>query len=308
MILLLTLVTLGSLILLLLHSWRARYKKSLLSAYWHEQVTWAFLFSLIVWTILSCGIESAITLALVVSAFAYGYHRWRRGAQTGTFLATLSGFFVPLLVVWVIRYFIIQPYQVPTGSLEPTVLPGDVLIVNQFKYALRMPVFHHRLVTLSTPQRGDIVLFNYPKNPSVVYVKRLIGLPGDHIVYHHKTLMINGEIIPQTYLHPATTYEPNSFGYPVNEFEENLLGIRHRIYISPTVKQFDDVDVVVPKDHYFMMGDNRDYSYDSRFWGFVPADNLIGSPMIIVFSYDINAWNQGHWLPFRSGRHLRWVS
>lgn len=194
-------------------------------------------------------------------------------------------FFPALLLVWIIRSFIIQPYRVPTGSLEPTVLPGDFIAVKQFSYGLRLPVINQKIVSVRNPKRGDIALFYYPVDTSKLFVKRVIGLPGDHIVYKDKTLTINGKPMIQQYIGKAINIEEDGTS-EVDQRIENLDGIKHNIFVKPYVIDPVDIDVVVPAGHYFMMGDNRDDSDDSRSWGFVPDRNLIGQAFGIWMSWD----------------------
>lgn len=194
-------------------------------------------------------------------------------------------FFPMLLLVWAIRSFVIQPYRVPTGSLEPTVLPGDFIIVNQFAYGLRFPVLNKKFFKVGEPKRGDIALFRYPKDPSTIFVKRVIGLPGDHVVYQNKVLTINGQRMQQIPLGMDLDVE-GKFFIPVQARFEQLGKVNHRIFIRPGSKEWEHIDVVVPKDSYFMMGDNRDGSSDSREWGFVPEKNLVGKAFGIWMSWD----------------------
>lgn len=195
-------------------------------------------------------------------------------------------FFPVLLVVLLIRSFLIQPFRVPTGSLEPTVLPGDFIAVNQYAYGLRLPIVHTKILSVGEPKRGDIVVFHYPPDPSITYVKRLIGMPGDTLSYVDKVLYINGKRIPQTLIGNNVDIEPG-MPLPVLEKEENLLGIKHRIFIRENgANSRDFYNLKVPKDHYFMMGDNRDDSVDSREWGFVPEKNLIGKAFFTWLSWD----------------------
>lgn len=194
-------------------------------------------------------------------------------------------FFPALLLVWLIRSFIIQPYRVPTGSLEPTVLPGDFIAVKQFSYGLRMPVINQKIFSVGYPQRGDIALFHWPVDTSKLFVKRVIGLPGDHIVYKNKTLTINDKEMTQEYVGKAVEIEQDGTSM-VDQKIENLDGIKHNIFIKPDTSDPVDIDVVVPEGHYFMMGDNRDDSDDSRSWGFVPDRNLIGKAFGIWLSWD----------------------
>ena len=204
-------------------------------------------------------------------------------------------FFPMLFLVWAIRSFLIQPYRVPTGSLEPTVLPGDFIVVNQFAYGLRLPVLNTKFFNLGEPQRGDIALFRYPKDPSTIFVKRVIGLPGDHVVYQNKVLTINGQRMQQIPLGMDLDVEGRFFT-PVQVRIEQLGKVSHKIFIRPGSKEWEKIDVVVPMDAYFMMGDNRDGSSDSREWGFVPEKNLVGKAFGVWMSWDAGnmqvRWNR----------------
>jgi len=201
-------------------------------------------------------------------------------------------FFGVLLFVWVVRSFLVQPYRVPTGSLQPTVEPGDFLVVNQFAYGLRFPVINTKLVPIGEPKRGDVVLFYAPPDPSIVFAKRVIGLPGDHIEYRDKTLFINGKEMKQTEVGPAMDNEPAVAGNPEEHIpvmvkEEDLDGVKHKIYVNLDGRSLmGNIDVIVPPGNYFMMGDNRDNSDDSRMWGFVPENFLIGKAFGIWMSWD----------------------
>jgi len=196
-------------------------------------------------------------------------------------------FFPILLVVLIIRSFIVQPYRVPTGSLVPTILPGDFIAVNQFAYGLRLPVLNNKIVSIGEPKRGDIVLFRWPLDPSVIFVKRVIGIPGDHIVYKNKTLTINGIEAKQQFLDKDLSVNSND-KIPAVVFRktENLLGINHQIFVRKVGGQNQYFDIIVPEGQYFMMGDNRDDSDDSRYWGFVPESNLIGKAFLVWMSFD----------------------
>jgi signal peptidase I len=192
-------------------------------------------------------------------------------------------FFPMLLLVWLIRSFLIQPYRVPTGSLEPTILPGDFIVVSQFAYGLRLPVLNTKIFSLGIPKRGDIALFRSPVEPMIL-VKRVIGLPGDHVVYRDKILTINGHQMLQTPAGMDLDIE-GKFPTPVQVRIERLdNNIEHKIFIK-SAKEWETTDVVVPAESYFMMGDNRDSSNDSRYFGFVPEKNLIGRAFGIWMSW-----------------------
>lgn len=233
-----------------------------------------------------------LTLAVIVSGLVYlldiVWFAKRRNAIQRTmpsWIEQARSFFPILLLVLVIRSFIAQPFHVPSGSLEPTVLPGDFVLTNQFIYGLRLPVINTKVISIHEPKRGDIVVFRWPVNPQVDLVKRVIGLPGDHIVYKNKQLIINGIPASLTEIGPATDYEPGG-NLDVIAYEEDLLGVKHKILINPNAYGTGDLDITVPANAYFMMGDNRDNSDDSRTWGPMPEANIVGKAEWILLSFD----------------------
>jgi signal peptidase I len=196
-------------------------------------------------------------------------------------------FFPVFLLVFVFRSFLIEPFRIPSGSLEPTLLVGDFIAVNKFSYGLRFPIWDEKFLPLGNPKTGDIAVFSWPPAPKFDYIKRVIGVPQDKIGYHNKVLSINGVIAPQKLLKYTTYISETGENIKVAEKEETLNGLTHKIYIRPDVVPFD-FDIVVPKGHYFMMGDNRDSSSDSRYWGFVPDKNLRGKAFLVWMSW--NNW------------------
>lgn len=214
----------------------------------------------------------------------------RHGEKPNIIIEYSRSFFSVLLLVWIIRSFLIQPYRVPTGSLEPTILPGDFIVVSQFAYGLRVPVINLKILKFSEPKVGDIALFHWPKDPSIIFVKRVIGTPGDHLVYKNKILTINGDRAWQTSLGLDLDKE-ESLPIIVQRKQEQLPHKSHEIFIRPGYNLGGDFDLVVPKGSYFMMGDNRDGSDDSRYWGFVPERNLIGKVFGIWMSWDAKNTN-----------------
>jgi len=209
----------------------------------------------------------------------------RKERHVPKWVESVASFFSVLLIVLVFRSFFFEPFRIPSGSLEPTLLVGDFVLVNKFHFGLRLPVTHTKLVGFSEPKRGDIVVFRWPPNPSFNYIKRIIGVPGDHIVYKNKVLTINDKLAPQD--HPEFTIDRDGQGrsWKVKQLEENLNDHLHAIYVRPDVPA-EDFDVTVPPKSYFAMGDNRDDSSDSRFWGFVPEDNIVGQAFRVWFSWD----------------------
>jgi signal peptidase I len=204
-------------------------------------------------------------------------------------------FFPVFVLVLLLRSFLIEPFRIPSGSLEPTLLVGDFLAVNKFAYGLRLPVLEKKILSIANPKQGDIAVFRWPPDPSYDYIKRVIGVPGDKVSYHNKILTINGHKIQQTFLEYTTD---ESSGRAVAKYREQLNGVTHDIYLRPDVIAVD-FDVTVPAHHYFMMGDNRDDSADSRFWGFVADEYLRGKAFFVWMSWNAKAgaprWsNMGH--------------
>ncbi|VAW78902.1 Signal peptidase I [hydrothermal vent metagenome] len=202
-----------------------------------------------------------------------------------TLVEYAKSFFPVILAVLLLRSFLIEPFRIPSGSMMPTLLVGDFILVNKYAYGIRLPVLNKKVYQLGDPARGDVVVFRFPKQPSVDYIKRVIGVPGDRIAYKNKTLYINGEKIAQV---PEGTYVGVGSGLSSSGADlrrEDLMGVKHDILVVPGIHGIS-TDAVVPDGHYFVMGDNRDNSNDSRYWGFVPDENLVGKAFMIWMNWD----------------------
>lgn len=195
-------------------------------------------------------------------------------------------FFPVLLVVLVLRSFIAEPFRIPSGSMIPTLHVGDFILVNKFAYGLRLPVTHTKVLPISEPTRGDVAVFRYPRDSRLDYIKRVVGLPGDRITFKGKRLLVNGNMPDYKEIGPYTDAGAHSDGSHI-ELIENLFGVEHAILINPDRGNVEG-EVVVPDGHYFVVGDNRDNSNDSRYWGFVPEEHLVGRAMLIWMN-----WNFG---------------
>jgi len=207
-------------------------------------------------------------------------------AARSHFLIKHAFLYLPIfLVVFVIRAFIFQPFKVVSGSLEPTVMIGDFIGVNQSAYGIRLPLSHKKIFNTGSPKLGDIALFYYPVDQTKIYVKRVIGTPGDHVIYQDKKLTINGKLMPQMADGMGFDVEPKQKARVMNQRIEVLDGIKHRIFVDEKTQDLS-VNVIVPPNKYFMMGDNRDNSGDSRYWGFVDDSQLIGKALRILISWD----------------------
>lgn len=194
-------------------------------------------------------------------------------------------FFPIVLIVLLLRSFLVEPFRIPSGSMMPTLLVGDFILVNKYAYGIRLPVINTKIFDIGEPERGDIVVFRYPKQPSIDYIKRVIGLPGDKISYYNKRLYINNKPVKQVSLGRYQGVGQGSDMTGAIHFLEQLPGVEHSILIRRGQPSIEDV-YYVPKGHYFVMGDNRDNSNDSRYWGFVPEQNLVGKAFFIWMSWD----------------------
>ncbi|MBE9516610.1 MAG: signal peptidase I [Proteobacteria bacterium] len=197
-------------------------------------------------------------------------------------------FFPVILFVFVLRSFLVEPFRIPSGSMLPNLLVGDFILVNKFTYGVRLPVVNKKIISINEPARGDVLVFRYPRQPSVNYIKRVVGLPGDRISYHNKKLTINGQ--PVDYKDDGSFVLKNGdggerkFGQRMETFGDNV----HRIIIEDNEYFTNARDFEVPEGQYFVMGDNRDNSNDSRYWGTVPEENLVGRAFLVWFSWDLN--------------------
>lgn len=203
----------------------------------------------------------------------------------GTLVEYARSFFPVLLFVLIIRSFIFEPFRIPSGSMMPTLLEGDFIFVQKFAYGLRLPVTETKIVETGSPERGDVVVFRLPSDPSINYIKRVIGLPGDEIVYERQRLTINGVSVA------LQRGQDASFDAPV--FVEDLEGRVHDILVSNLQFSTRDGTYRVPPGHYFVMGDNRDRSRDSRFIGAIPEKFLVGEAVRIWMHFV--PWNMPGW-------------
>ncbi len=200
-------------------------------------------------------------------------------------------FFPVILVVFLIRSFLVEPFRIPSGSMMPNLFNGDFILVNKFSYGVRLPVANVKIFGNSNPNRGDVAVFRFPGDPSINYIKRVIGVPGDHVVYKGKRLTINGKPLEQT--DRRTYFSPHVSG-ELQRAAEQIDGKRHDILVAPGGNDAA-IEFKVPAGHYFAMGDNRDHSNDSRYWGFVPDQNLVGKAFLIWFSLDTVSPDKWFW-------------
>lgn len=194
-------------------------------------------------------------------------------------------FFPIILIVLLLRSFLVEPFRIPSGSMIPTLQVGDFILVNKYSYGIRLPLFGSKIIEVGEPQRGDIVVFRFPQDPSIDYIKRVIGLPGDRVSYIDRMVYINGEPARQGPLGVYTGMGSSLAMSGAIRRMEYLDSVNHEILVQPTRKSFDG-EFEVPEGHYFVMGDNRDNSNDSRFWGPVPEQNLVGKAFMIWMNWD----------------------
>jgi signal peptidase I len=223
-------------------------------------------------------------IAVVISGICWLidilFLRKRRGERTPNMVIEYGRSFFPvLLFVFVVRSFVVEPFRIPSGSMIPTLHIGDLIVVNKFAYGIRFPLTNATLYPVGEPQRGDVVVFHYPGNPRIDYVKRVIGLPGDTIEVQNKELYVNGKLVPVSYIGDVFSENEHLMGY-----QEQLGGVTHQVLFNPE-RLSPSLKVTVPANSYFVMGDNRDNSNDSRYWGFVPEDLLVGKAFLVLFNF-----------------------
>ena len=221
--------------------------------------------------------------------------RRRVGAKQPWWVEYSVSFFPVILIVFLLRSCLVEPFKIPSGSMIPTLLVGDFILVNKFAYGIRLPVLNRKIADVGALQRGDVVVFRYPVDPSLDYIKRVVGLPGDRVEYRNKRLSINGRAVPTRQVEDYLSRESMQYS---RRYLETLNGVEHQIIVEEDAPAFvaharafphagncnynmAGLACTVPPGHYFMMGDNRDNSSDSRVWGFVPDENIVGKAFFI---------------------------
>ncbi len=227
--------------------------------------------------------------------------------------------FPVIAIVLILRSFIYEPFQIPSGSMMPTLLDGDFILVNKFNYGLREPVNRTKFFENGSPERGDVVVFKYPVQPQIDYIKRVVGVPGDRVVYRNKTLYIQPVCVDKSQSCPKlervltdfqAVGEYEQVGMPLTRYQSNMPGKTHEILVNnntyPRNQDFKSQpglpkgEWLVPEGQYLMMGDNRDNSLDGRFWGFVPEENLVGEAVAVWMSFEFENNEQSllpSWVP-----------
>lgn len=272
------------------------------------EVAWPVLFIAVMGLLLKfTDFAAVLLLAAVITGLLWLYDakfaRPRRAATEAEPIVVdmARAFFPVIVVVFLIRSFWVEPFKIPSGSMKPTLVVGDFILVNKYTYGIRIPVINKKVIDVNPVARGDVVVFRYPADPSVDYIKRVVGLPGDKIVYRGKRLTVNGQPVD---VQPGGFYTDSEMNYlRLPTSIETLGNHKHQIMIVPgqppvdlaTVRQFphrenceyndDGFSCTVPADSYFMMGDNRDQSSDSRYWGFVPDDHIKGRAFLVWMNF-----------------------
>ncbi len=198
-------------------------------------------------------------------------------------------FFPIFLVVLLLRSFLVEPFRIPSNSMMPTLLTGDFILVNKYDYGIRLPVINKKIIDIGKPKRGDVMVFRWPEDDKTPFIKRVIGVPGDRITYTDKVLKINGKVIKTERIGVYQGVGSGSGMTGAEILTEYLDPVVHNILISPDRQSKEVRDFVVPEGEYFVMGDNRDNSLDSRFWGTVPDENIIGRAFRIWMYWDSKA-------------------
>lgn len=216
-----------------------------------------------------------------------------------------KSFFPVILLVFLLRSFLVEPFRIPSGSMVPTLQAGDFILVNKYTWGIRLPVINRKIIEIRQPERGDVMVFRFPENPSIDYIKRVVGLPGDRVVYTaDKRLYINGELVKWEYERDFDYVEAGLNVARSKIYREQLGKHSHASAVQPDrpplslpgVRAFphrsncdynqNGFSCTVPSGHYFMLGDNRDASQDSRYWGFVPNENIVGRAFLIWMNFD----------------------
>lgn len=254
------------------------------------------------------GFAAVLLLATTITGVVWGIDnmmfRSRRAAENEPIVVEMARSFFPvILIVFLLRSFLYEPFKIPSESMLPTLQVGDFILVNKFTYGVRLPVINKKIVETGSPRRGDVMVFRYPPDPTKDFIKRVVGIPGDKIAYTQKHLTINGKLIETESLGTATEVDKGLGFRRFESFREKFGEKNHKIIVDADmpgvrlggVRQFpnrdnceynnDGVVCTVPVGHYFMMGDNRDNSDDSRYWGFVPEQNIVGKAVLIWMNF-----------------------
>lgn len=211
------------------------------------------------------------------------------------YLDYARSFFPVLLIVFILRGFVAEPFRIPSGSMLPTLEVGDFILVNKFRYGIRLPILHKKVFEVGNPKRGDIVVFRYPIDNTTNYIKRVIGLPGDRVEYRKRSLYVNGSLVEVADDGLYTPFPMKGKQHPHQRLKQTIVAggdaqqtATFSILFDPQMYGGLENELIVPQGQYFVMGDNRDHSQDGRYWGFVPDENIVGNAFFIWFHWNSN--------------------
>ncbi len=230
--------------------------------------------------------EAALVILTVFTGMVWAFDRLivRRNKDTKEPMVVeyCRSFFPVILIVLLIRSFLAEPFRIPSSSMVPTLLTGDLILVNKFSYGIRLPVIHTKVIPVGQPERGDVVVFRKPQEPELDYIKRVIGLPGDVVRVDQSGLYINGDRVNHEVRGTYFGRDGSTEDVGATLVVEDLMGVEHEILRKPNaISAFSRNEWTVPEGQYFVMGDNRENSQDSRVWGMVPEENLVGRAFLI---------------------------
>lgn len=231
----------------------------------------------------------ALVTGVIWALDAFWFARKRREAgieREPVAVEYARSLFPVILIIFVLRSFLAEPFRIPSSSMEPTLEEGDFILVNKYTYGVRLPVIEKKIIEVGEPERGDVVVFRFPADPRQDYIKRIVGLPGDEISYYQKQLYINGNPVEEERLGEHTT----ETGLEAIAYRERIGDEWHGMLKMPDRQDPREGSITVPEGYYFAMGDNRDNSNDSRSWGFVPEENLVGRAFFIWMNWRIGDW------------------
>lgn len=229
-------------------------------------------------------LEWILLIASLITGYFVVVGRKRQLAEGASALVDYSRSLFPVvIIVFALRSFLVEPFRIPSGSMLPTLHLGDFILVNKFSYGVRLPIIYTKILPTGAPDRGDVAVFRYPEDTKVNFIKRVVGLPGDEIEVRGKRLFINGEQVKAEMIDPAFDDRFAGGGLNVSRLQ-NTIGDTTHDFLVNNGRGSKGFKGKVPENAYFVLGDNRDNSRDSRFWGFVPEENLVGKAFLIWFN------------------------
>lgn len=232
--------------------------------------------------------ELIITSLTVIAFVFWVIHKLTQKERTSGFVFFIQSFFGVLLLVFILRSFLFEPFRIPSSSMRPTLVIGDFVLVNKFTYGIRLPVSHQKIISFNSPQRGDIIVFRYPLDQSIDYIKRVVGVPGDLVEVKGKELYVNDKLVDAKHTGSKKWSDGRCNEYNSNVFQSGLPEHPHKIMRMEGRLAMREGKWLVPQGKYFAMGDNRDNSRDSRYWGFVSDENIVGKAQAIWMNIDFH--------------------